>query len=159
MGFFKKLFGKQDSKEEQNNDHLVENESQLIEGINEGDSEVSEENIEVIVNDIAQESTIELLDDTEEEEKIFTEPVHEKKSIKEIVEDVTEFMEKSEQATQECNEPEIVEVADLIENIGIVNNDVVVEHNVVENTIVFEEVEVKDVVDEISVEAQNEAQN
>ncbi len=149
MGFFKKLFGKSDYSAEQNAELLGENERHLDLEVDEDDDgaekvDDSEDDIEVIVNEITLEETIELLDDVKEAQSAIPEPVHEKKSIKEIVEDVTEFIEKTEQATQECNEPEIKEVTDLIENIGIINNEVVVEHtanpHIVHGTIVFEDV-------------------
>ncbi len=139
MSFFKKLFGKNETIEEQCNELLEENNVQITVEGDAGDEENITNEIEVIVNDVTNQDSIELLNDVKSEaEKIVT-PVQEKKSIKEIVNDVTEFIEKSEQATQECNEPKIEEVSDLIENIGIINNEVVVEHNIVHSTIVFEE--------------------
>ncbi len=130
MGFFKKLFGINNTTVEDNNEQLDENDIQLEEQNIDSESDSTDEEFEVIVNEDNEVETVELVDSDiqEDNQENVVDSQCEKKSIKEIFEEASEFMEKNEQATYKCNVPEIEHVSDLTENIGIINNEVVVEH-------------------------------
>ncbi len=157
MSFFKKLFGISDTKEQQNNAELEENVVELGEETVESEDEGNSDQIEVIVNEISDEETVELLNDEKKEEKT-QEHNSEKKSIKEIVDEVNEFIVKNEQATLECNEPKIEHISELSENIGIIKKEVVVEHTYnpfIKNEIIVLEEEVKEVAEETVTEEES----